>query len=71
MANFVAAAFAQRRKMLRNSLKGLFDDAAFAELAIDPTLRAEDLALADYAGGELALERTKNRRRSRRLKSRR
>lgn len=48
LGKLVAAAFAQRRKMLRNNLKGLFDDAAFAELAIDPTLRAEDLALADY-----------------------
>jgi len=44
----VAASFAQRRKMLRNNLKGLLDDAGFGELGIAPTLRAEDLAVADY-----------------------
>ena len=44
----VQQAFSQRRKMLRNTLKGLLDEAAFAELGIDPTARAEDLAVADY-----------------------
>ena len=48
LSTLVAAAFAQRRKMLRNNLKGFFDDAAFAELGIDPTRRAEDLAVEDY-----------------------
>jgi 16S rRNA (adenine1518-N6/adenine1519-N6)-dimethyltransferase len=44
----VQSAFAQRRKMLRNNLKGILDDAGFAELGIDPTRRAEDIAVADY-----------------------
>jgi len=48
LGKVVAAAFAQRRKMLRNNLKGLLDDAAFSTLAIDPTRRAEDLAVDDY-----------------------
>ncbi|HEX5803655.1 MAG TPA: 16S rRNA (adenine(1518)-N(6)/adenine(1519)-N(6))-dimethyltransferase RsmA [Azospira sp.] len=48
LGRVVAAAFAQRRKMLRNNLKGLLDEAAFAALAIDPTRRAEDLSVADY-----------------------
>jgi len=48
LGKVVAAAFAQRRKMLRNNLKGLLDDTAFAALAIDPTRRAEDLAVDDY-----------------------
>lgn len=47
-ARVVAAAFSQRRKMLRNTLKGIINDAGFAELGIDPTRRAEELAVADY-----------------------
>jgi 16S rRNA (adenine1518-N6/adenine1519-N6)-dimethyltransferase len=44
----VQAAFAQRRKMLRNTLRGLLDEAGFAALGVDPTRRAEDIAVADY-----------------------
>ncbi len=46
-----AAAFGHRRKMLRQSLKGLTDDAiGLCEAAgIDPTLRAENLSVADFA----------------------
>ncbi|MCK6411761.1 MAG: 16S rRNA (adenine(1518)-N(6)/adenine(1519)-N(6))-dimethyltransferase RsmA [Azonexus sp.] len=44
----VLAAFSQRRKMLRNTLKGVLDDAGFAALGIEPTERAENLQLADY-----------------------
>ena len=44
----VQAAFSQRRKMLRNTLKGLLDDEGFAAVGIEPTLRAESLAVADY-----------------------
>lgn len=45
-----AAAFGQRRKMLRRSLASTFDDApsALAAAGIDPTRRAEELAPADY-----------------------
>ena len=44
----VATAFSQRRKMLRNTLKGLLNDASFAVLGINPTRRAEDLSVSDY-----------------------
>lgn len=47
-AAVVAAAFAQRRKMLRNNLKGLLDEAGFAALGIAPTSRAEDLPVETY-----------------------
>ena len=48
LAQVVLAAFSQRRKMLRNTLKPLLPEAGFAELAIDPTRRAEDIPVADY-----------------------
>ncbi|MCP5268216.1 MAG: 16S rRNA (adenine(1518)-N(6)/adenine(1519)-N(6))-dimethyltransferase RsmA [Zoogloeaceae bacterium] len=48
LSKVVATAFAQRRKMLRNNLKGLFDDTALAELGINPKSRAEDLPVSDY-----------------------
>ena len=48
LARVVTAAFSQRRKMLRNTLKGLLDDSGFTTLAIDPTRRAEDLGVDDY-----------------------
>ena len=44
----VQAAFSQRRKMLRNTLKGILADGGFAELGIVPTQRAEDIPVADY-----------------------
>lgn len=47
-AEIVALAFSQRRKMLRNTLKGVVDDALFAELGIAPTARAETLSVDDY-----------------------
>ena len=47
-AALVSAAFAQRRKMLRNNLKGILDDAGFEKLKISPTARAEDLSVEDY-----------------------
>lgn len=47
-AALVAAAFAQRRKMLRNSLAGLFDETRLAALGVAPTCRAEELSVADY-----------------------
>ena len=48
-ARVVAAAFGQRRKTLRNSLKPLFDESGFAQAGIDPRLRAEVLSPADFA----------------------
>jgi|SRR5690606_31058790 16S rRNA (adenine1518-N6/adenine1519-N6)-dimethyltransferase len=47
-ARVVASAFGQRRKTLRNTLKGLLDDAGFAALGIDPQLRAENLGVAEF-----------------------
>jgi 16S rRNA (adenine1518-N6/adenine1519-N6)-dimethyltransferase len=47
-ARVVAAAFAQRRKTLKNTLGTLFTPADFAALGIDPGLRAEALAIVDY-----------------------
>ena len=44
----VSASFAQRRKMLRNNLKGILGDSGFAQLGIAPTARAEELSVADY-----------------------
>ena len=45
------AAFGQRRKMLRQSLKGLAPDAEarVAAVGIDPTARAETLSIAQFA----------------------
>ncbi len=47
-AKVVMAAFGQRRKTLRNTLKGLLDDAGFAALNIEPQLRAENLGLEQF-----------------------
>jgi len=44
----VLAAFGQRRKTLRNTLKGLLDGAGFTALGIDPQLRAENLGVAEF-----------------------
>ncbi|AXK38915.1 16S rRNA (adenine(1518)-N(6)/adenine(1519)-N(6))-dimethyltransferase RsmA [Crenobacter cavernae] len=48
LESLVGKAFAQRRKTLRNNLKGVVGDDTLAELGIDPTLRPEALAVADY-----------------------
>ena len=47
-ANVVLKAFGQRRKTLRNTLKGLLDDDGFATLNISSQLRAENLSVADF-----------------------
>ncbi len=47
-AQVVTAAFGQRRKTLRNTLKGLLDDDGFKMLDIDSQLRAENLSVADF-----------------------
>jgi 16S rRNA (adenine1518-N6/adenine1519-N6)-dimethyltransferase len=44
----VQAAFAQRRKMLRNGLHGLVDEAGFQQAGIDATRRAETLTLEEF-----------------------
>lgn len=45
----LAAAFAQRRKMLRGNLRPLFTPAQLVALDVAPTARAEELTLDDYA----------------------
>ena len=42
------SAFNQRRKTLRNTLKGVIDSEAIESLGIDSGLRPEQLGLADY-----------------------
>lgn len=44
----VKAAFSQRRKMLRNTLRELICEADINALGISSTARAEDIAVADY-----------------------
>ncbi len=47
-SSVVARAFSQRRKTLRNTLKGVIADADFARLGIDPGARAQELSVADF-----------------------
>ena len=47
-ARIVAAAFSQRRKMLRNTLRDFIDEAGLTALGISPTARAEALGVSDY-----------------------
>lgn len=49
LAQIVAQAFAQRRKTLRNALKGVLDANAIEAAGIDPTWRAERLDLTKFA----------------------
>lgn len=48
-AEIVTAAFGQRRKTLRNTLKSYLTEAGFEQLGIDPQLRAENLSVQDFA----------------------
>ncbi len=48
-ARLVAQAFSQRRKTLRNTLKGWVAAEAMASVEIDPQRRAETLTLAEFA----------------------
>jgi len=48
LAKIVAAAFARRRKTLRNALRACFTDADFERLGVDKGLRAQDLAVVDF-----------------------
>ncbi|MBB4302212.1 16S rRNA (adenine1518-N6/adenine1519-N6)-dimethyltransferase [Rhodobium orientis] len=54
-----AAAFGQRRKMLRSSLKSLAPDAAdlIAAAGLDPTARAEDISVAGFIDLARTLEK--------------
>ena len=48
-SDIVQSAFGQRRKTISNSLKSMLDRDAISACGIDPGLRAENLALADFA----------------------
>jgi 16S rRNA (adenine1518-N6/adenine1519-N6)-dimethyltransferase len=47
-ARVVAAAFSQRRKTLRNTLRNILELADFDALGIDPGARAETLSVGDF-----------------------
>jgi 16S rRNA (adenine1518-N6/adenine1519-N6)-dimethyltransferase len=47
-ARVVTAAFSQRRKMLRNTLRELIAEERLAALGVKPTARAEELSVTDY-----------------------
>jgi len=47
-ARLVKAAFAQRRKTLRNNLKGLLTEAEISDAGIDPSARAETLSVEEF-----------------------
>jgi 16S rRNA (adenine1518-N6/adenine1519-N6)-dimethyltransferase len=48
-SRIVQAAFAQRRKTLRNNLMGIVDAAEMQRIEIDPNRRAETLTLEEFA----------------------
>jgi len=48
-AEIVRAAFGQRRKTLRNTLRSYLNEGDFEKLGIDAQLRAENLAVKDFA----------------------
>ncbi|MDR2208432.1 MAG: 16S rRNA (adenine(1518)-N(6)/adenine(1519)-N(6))-dimethyltransferase RsmA [Azoarcus sp.] len=47
-SRIVAAAFSQRRKTLRNTLRDFLDESALKALGFDPGLRGERLSVADF-----------------------
>jgi 16S rRNA (adenine1518-N6/adenine1519-N6)-dimethyltransferase len=49
LKSVVRQAFAQRRKTLRNALRGLLEEEAIRSLGIDPSVRAEVLGLREFA----------------------
>lgn len=48
LSRIVATAFSQRRKTLRNALKTVAPDTRLESLGIDPGLRPENIAIADW-----------------------
>ena len=47
--DLVRQAFSQRRKTLRNTLRGMLDMSEISALGIDPSVRAETLGLESFA----------------------
>lgn len=60
LSRVTAAAFGQRRKMLRSSLKGIFADpeAVLGEIGIEATRRAEEIDVAGFVALANMLDRT-------------
>jgi 16S rRNA (adenine1518-N6/adenine1519-N6)-dimethyltransferase len=56
-----AAAFGQRRKMLRSSLKSLWPqpETVLAEVGIDPSLRAEQIAVGEFLALSIHLQQSR------------
>ena len=48
LARLVGHVFTQRRKTLRNSLKGMLAEDGFEKAGVDPMARPETLSLADF-----------------------
>ena len=48
LSQLVATAFSQRRKTVRNALRQVADEAMLESVGIDPTLRPEAIAIAEY-----------------------
>jgi len=57
-ADVVMRAFGQRRKTLRNTLRGKLDASDFAKLEIDPAARGESLAVRDFVNIANRIART-------------
>lgn len=53
----VKAAFAQRRKTLRNNLKGMINDEGLEALGINPGIRAEMLGIEDFVNIANAIDK--------------
>ena len=48
LSRLVAQAFSQRRKTIRNALRGMVDEETLEFVGIDPGLRAEAIPIADF-----------------------
>jgi 16S rRNA (adenine1518-N6/adenine1519-N6)-dimethyltransferase len=48
-AMIVKASFTQRRKTLRNNLKGILNESEIIAASVDPSVRAETLSLENFA----------------------
>ena len=57
LGKLVQLAFAQRRKTLRNNLRGVIDNSVMQRLGIDPACRAETLTLDQLMDLSLELPR--------------
>ncbi len=57
LGQVVTKAFSQRRKVIRNCLAGLFDEAELREAGIDPQVRPEAVPVENYVALARMLER--------------